>query len=119
MLPKLEDTAVFMLSDNYKDRFIGEYWQTKIRYERLKRFCDEIEAARVMGVSEPSHDCPLELLRDQQAVMGRYLHDLEIRAIIEKVDLNDIFCECKLDYRKKMVANAVQRICAAEGLSER
>ena len=32
----LEDTIDSMKSKNYKDRFIAEYYQTKIRYEKLK-----------------------------------------------------------------------------------
>ena len=89
----LEKTINFMQSDNYKDRFIAEYWQTKIRYEKLKAFCNKIESARIqncelgINVEEPKHDCPFELLREQQRVMGEYLHILEIRAIIEKIDL--------------------------------
>ena len=35
----------------------------------------------------PKHDCELELLREQQRFMGEYLHMLEIRAVIEHIDL--------------------------------
>lgn len=85
----LSDTASMMSSEDYKVRFCAEYWQTKIRYEKLKNFCNKIEVGRMWdtGVDEPEHDCPLEMLRQQQAVMGEYLHILELRAIIEKVDL--------------------------------
>ena len=84
-----------MNSSDYRDRFVAEYIQTKIRYEKLKAFCDKIEAARVTkdtevkAVEEPKHDCPLHLLRSQQRAMGEYLHILELRAIIEDVDLAD------------------------------
>lgn len=37
----------------------------------------------------PAHDCPLELLREQQSLMGQYLHVLEIRAVIENIDLHN------------------------------
>lgn len=89
----LKDTVDLMLSDDYKDRFIAEYKQTKERYERLKHFCNRIEAVRIKNlglgpdIEEPAHDCPLDLLRDQQRCMGEYLHILEIRAIIEGIDL--------------------------------
>ncbi len=84
---ELKDTTELMNSANYKERFTAEYWQTKIRYEKLKTFCDRIEAAERLGVEAPKHDCPLNLLREQQHVMGEYLHLLEVRAQIERVNL--------------------------------
>ena len=83
----LKETVDLMLSDDYKDRFIAEYKQTKERYERLKHFCNRIEASMTGEVTEPEHDCPYSLLREQQRIMGEYLHILEIRAIIEGIDL--------------------------------
>lgn len=82
-----KETIEGMLSSCYKERFKAEYWQTKIRYEKLKNFCNKIEASYISDVKEPEHDCPYELLREQQRVMGEYLHILEVRAIIEDVDL--------------------------------
>ena len=81
-----------MLSANYKERFKAEYIQTKIRYEKLKAFCNKLEAtdrSQYGGkrVFAPDHDCPFEMLREQQEVMGHYLHILEVRAVIEGVDL--------------------------------
>jgi hypothetical protein len=35
----------------------------------------------------PVHDCPDHLLREQQAAMGEYLHILEVRAVIEGIEL--------------------------------
>lgn len=89
---EIKDTTELMLSISYKERFVAEYWQTKIRYEKLKEFNTRIEAASICSekVEEPKHDCPTNLLREQQKVMGEYLHILEIRAIIENVDLRRI-----------------------------
>lgn len=84
---ELKDTIAGMKSEDYKQRFVAEYRQTKIRYEKLKEFCNKIEAAELMGKEPPKHDCPLYLLQTQQRNMGMYLHDLEIRAIIEDVKL--------------------------------
>lgn len=85
----LKDTATLMESQDYKDRFRAEYYQTKIRYERLKAFNTKIEAAETYGHGEPpKHDCPLDLLLKQQRVMGEYLHFLEVRAEIEGVDIS-------------------------------
>lgn len=89
-----DETADGMLSGDYKERFKAEYQQTKIRYERLKAFNNEIEAAHrtachdsAKKVEMPAHDCPMELLREQQGIMGSYLHILEVRAIIEGIEL--------------------------------
>ena len=30
---QLKDTIELMTSDNWEDRFVAEYWQTKIRYD--------------------------------------------------------------------------------------
>ena len=89
---ELQETIPLMTSDDYKDRFIAEYRQTKIRYERLKAFNNKIEAAEATGFMEnavemPKHDCPYDMLRHQQSVMGEYLHLLEVRAVIEGIDL--------------------------------
>ena len=90
---KLNETVEMMLSDDYKERFKAEYYQTKERYERLKAFNNKIEAAgrtnygNSVKVDMPKHDCPEELLKEQQAYMGHYLHCLEVRAVIENIEL--------------------------------
>ena len=95
---ELKDTIRGMTSDNYKARFIAEYQQTKIRYEKLKAFNTKIEASqRTMcypigeepksKIEMPAHDCPEDILREQQSLMGQYLHILEVRAVIEGIDL--------------------------------
>ena len=84
---ELKETIEKMTSADYKERFIAEYQQTKIRYEKLKHFCDRIEASHIAKIEEPKHDCPLALLREQQSIMGQYLHVLELRAVIENIVL--------------------------------
>lgn len=83
----LEDTVCLMNSKDYKERFIAEYSQVKIRYEKLKEFCNKIELAEMMGTEPPKHNCPVALLREQQNYMGMYLSILEKRAIIENIRL--------------------------------
>lgn len=83
----LDETVNGMLSDDYKKRFIAEYQQTKIRYQKLKNFCDRVEVAELTGDNAPAHDCPVTLLREQQKWMGLYLGCLEKRAIIENITL--------------------------------
>ena len=85
---ELEATVPLMLSDDYRARFIAEYRQLKARYERLKYFNTVIEASHMSTkIKEPEHDCSADLLRDQQRLMGEYLHKLEVRAVIERINL--------------------------------
>lgn len=84
---ELKDTINLMQSQNYKDRFVAEYLQLKTRAQKLQRFCVEIKAKKWVGEEEPKHDCPLELLEAQLRAMHEYLHTLELRAVIEKIDL--------------------------------
>ena len=62
---------------------MAEYLQTKIRYDRLHKMCVGYEA----GTLNFKPTCSLELLKEQKAAMGQYLHCLEIRAQIEGVEL--------------------------------
>lgn len=96
---ELKDTVEMMNSADYKERFKSEYYQTKIRYEKLKAFNNRIEAAhateccepigapRTNRIEMPKHDCPDYMLKEQQRIMGEYLHILEVRAIIEGINL--------------------------------
>ena len=93
-MKELRETIEYMTSADYKERFKAEYWQTKIRYEKLKKFNTRIEAANAVAaineaVKMPKHDCPEWELREQQRVMGEYLHILEMRAVIEEIDLGE------------------------------
>lgn len=86
---ELKDTYDLMTSSDYRERFKAEYLQTKIRYEKLKAFNNRIEASEYSDiVKEPVHDCPLCLLREQQAAMGNLLKIYEIRAVTEGIDLD-------------------------------
>lgn len=69
-MKELKDTVDGMLSTDYKERFVAEYQQTKIRYEKLKAFCNCVEAAAMAGTEQPKHDCPLELLPDTAEIYG-------------------------------------------------
>lgn len=79
----LADTVKLMNSDDYKERFIAEYWQTKIRYYKLHKALVKYEA----GTLPYTFTCPVEVLRGQVYHMGNYLMQLEIRAEIEGIDL--------------------------------
>ena len=80
---ELKDTIEMMQSADYKERFKAEYYQTKIRYTKLHKMLVRADAHTLDF--EPS--CPLDLLREQAANMGRYLYNLEVRAEIEGIIL--------------------------------
>ena len=80
---ELKDTIPMMDNPNYKERFRAEYYQTKIRYDKLHRMCVKYEA----GTLNFTPTCSLELLKEQKKHMGCYLHCLEIRAEIEGIEL--------------------------------
>ena len=83
---ELRDTVGLMNSANYKERFAAEYWQTKIRYDKLHRMVTKYEA----GTLDFTPDCSIELLKQQKRAMGEYLHCLEVRAEIEGIKLYGI-----------------------------
>lgn len=89
---ELKNTVKLMKSSDYRDRFKAEYYQTKIRYEKLKKYNTKIEAAYATHMTKkevgiPEHDCPDSVLEEQQRAMERYLHILEVRAEIEGIEL--------------------------------
>ncbi len=87
----LAGTVGLMLSPDYKKRFVAEYLQTKYRYESLKKLNNKIDATKAFAGErdflgfEPT--CPSDILKEQQSHMGIYLHDLEVRAVMEGVNL--------------------------------
>ena len=68
---------------DYKERFVQEYKELKERYNKLHRMLIKYEA----GTLDFTPNCSLELLKEQGMYMGEYLRVLEIRAEIERVDL--------------------------------
>lgn len=80
---KMLDTVELMLSDNYKDRFKAEYWQLKIRYEKLKIMLDKWD----MGELEFEPTCDRDVLDVQICAMEQYLDILADRAEVEGIEL--------------------------------
>lgn len=69
----------------WQERMQKEYRELKERYENLHKMVTKYEA----GTLGFTPNCSLELLCQQKRHMGEYLHDLEIRAEIEGVNLYD------------------------------
>lgn len=77
---EMKDTVALMESDDYKDRFKAEYWQTKIRYNRLRKIVVKADA----GIDIPNN---IQFLREQSRRMAEYLYILEVRAETENIEL--------------------------------
>lgn len=80
---KLSDFNAMMESEDYKERFKAEYYQLKIRYQKLHKMVVQYEA----GTLSFTPSCQIDLLKRQKAAMGQYLYALEVRAEIEGVQL--------------------------------
>ena len=80
---ELKDTIELMNSQDYKDRFKAEYWQAKIRYDKLDDMTVKYEANTLTFTPK----CSLELLKEQKMYLGNYIRTLKIRAEIEGIEL--------------------------------
>lgn len=80
---EIKDTVDMMLSEDYKERFVAEYWQLRRRYESLAKMIEKY----YLGKLDFEPDCPIELLQRQADLMYSYLICLETRAKIEKIKL--------------------------------
>lgn len=79
-----EDELELVSRNNYKNRFITEYKELKSRLDKLHKTIIKYKAETLDF--EP--DCPIEVLEDQEYYMREYLKVLEIRAEIEKINLD-------------------------------
>lgn len=80
---ELKDTIEMMTSPDWKDRFIAEYLQTKIRYNKLHKLIIKREVGN-HGFDTP---IPLESWKAQASYMGLYLYELEKQAEIHGIEL--------------------------------
>lgn len=78
---ELKDTVDLMLSEDYKDRFKAEYYQTKIRYDKLRNMYNNWDSLNFTPTCDKG--VYFAQLRFQKA----YLGILEDRAEIEGVEL--------------------------------
>lgn len=79
----LEETKDLMCSPDYKERFKAEYYQLKIRYEKLNAMCEKWDK----GELDFKPTCPRYIYRRQLDKMAGYLSVLEERAKLEGVEL--------------------------------
>lgn len=79
----LKDTIDLMISDDYKERFLAEYQQLKIRYEGLCNMIDKWDK----GELNFTPTCPRSTYDLQLSAMENYLVVLAERAIMEGIEL--------------------------------
>lgn len=80
---ELKDTVQMMISDDYKERFVAEYVQLKIRYKKLYAVLEKYAADKL----DFKPTCPIEILYEQLDHMEAYLSVLETRAKYEGIEL--------------------------------
>jgi hypothetical protein len=83
---ELKDTIDLMTSQDWKDRFLAEYLQVKIRYEKLHRLI----VRREVGMIDFDTPIPLESWKEQAKHMGMYLYELEKQAVLHGVELPNV-----------------------------
>ena len=80
---ELKDTVEMMLSNDYKERFKAEYWQLKIRHDKLQKMVDNWEKLDFTPTcSYSTYVCQLLAMED-------YMGLLKSRAEQEEVELGD------------------------------
>lgn len=82
-MKELKDTVDLMLSEDYEDRFKAEFYQLKIRYEKLKVMIDKWDN----GEFDFIPTCPRDIYNKQIVFMEYYLDILADRADIERIEL--------------------------------
>ena len=70
---ELQDTIELMNSSDYKDRFKAEYWQAKIRYDKLDDMTVKYEARTLTFIPR----CSLDLLKEQKSKELNYRYRCE------------------------------------------
>lgn len=80
---ELKDTVKMMLSSDYKERFKAEYWQLKIRHDKLLKMVENWYKLKFTPTcSYGTYVCQLSAMEDYMAI-------LKSRAELEEVELGD------------------------------
>ena len=80
---ELKDTIELMKSEDYKDRFIAEYWQVRARFDKLCIMHSRMKD----GTLDFEPTCPIEIYNKQLSAMAQYIDILEQRAELEGINL--------------------------------
>ena len=82
----LQQTVDLMLSEEYKDRFKAEYYQLYQRFIKLRKMLMKWDAHELDFVP----DCPRGIYDMQLEFMYKYLSILEMRAIVEEIEVEPV-----------------------------
>lgn len=82
---ELKDTIEIMTSSDYKERFRAEYFQLKIRLEKLSDLLERY----AQGTLDFKPACSWNLLIRQRDSMRQYFKLLEQRAAIESIEFKE------------------------------
>lgn len=83
MVTELKQTVELMNSSDYKERFKAEYYQLKIRYDKLHNMCEKWDKDEL----DFTPTCSRFTYARQLNAMAFYLKVLEERATMENVEL--------------------------------
>lgn len=79
----LNETVKMMNSADFKERAKAEYYQLKIRKEKLEAMLEKYRN----GTLDFTPNCSYDLLHEQLIYMSSYLRVLKERARIENIEL--------------------------------
>lgn len=82
-MTNLTETINLMTSSDYKDRFKAEYYQLKIRKDKLEEMTKKWDK----GELNFTPTCSREIYQEQLSAMSKYMSILEHRAELEGVEL--------------------------------
>lgn len=94
----------YITSEDWKERFIGHYWDIKIRRDGLNKML----ALDKYGKLDYSPNCPIEILYDSLRALDLYLKTLEERAIVQDIDI------WSLPYNKVILDSKVESMLNPE-----
>ncbi len=77
----LNDTVTLMLSGDYKERLLGEYYQLRIRYDKLSITLREYRKGKTRIKCKPDY----ATLEEQLNAMKAYMDCLELRLKAENI----------------------------------
>ena len=80
---ELKDTVVMMESSDYQERYKAEYYQLKVRVEKLVAMLEKYAT----GTLSFTPSCSYEVLFEQLVYMRSYMRILKERAKLEGVAL--------------------------------
>ena len=82
-----------MCSADYKARFGAEYWQVRIRAEKLEKMLKDWEDGKLQFTPT----CPKNTYYLQLKVMKEYIAILDLRALAEGIDVFEYWYSTKED----------------------